>query len=59
MTVYNMPVWLRKYTFNKLKEWYKPDTSNEDSWVQGEGRKQAVKNKQIKTPTYVTKASKK
>jgi hypothetical protein len=54
-----MPVWLRKYTFNKLKEWYKQDTSNEDSWVQGEGRKQAVKNKQIKTPTYVTKASKK
>jgi hypothetical protein len=21
-TVYNMPIWLRKFTFNKLKEWY-------------------------------------
>ena len=21
-TVYNMPVWLRKYTFNKMKEYY-------------------------------------
>ena len=22
MTVYNMPIWLRKLTFNKLKEWF-------------------------------------
>ena len=21
-TVYNMPIWLRTFTFNKLKEWY-------------------------------------
>jgi len=26
-TVYNMPVWLRLYTFNRLKEWY--DKQNE------------------------------
>jgi hypothetical protein len=21
-TIYNMPIWLRNYTFNKIKDWY-------------------------------------
>jgi hypothetical protein len=25
-TVYNMPIWLRKFTFNKIKEWYDKET---------------------------------
>jgi hypothetical protein len=58
-TVYNMPIWLRNYTFNKLKEWYQPKNSNEDSWVNGSVKEEASKNKKIKVPTYVTKASKK
>ena len=60
--IYNMPIWLRKFTFNKIKEWYenqKP-TKNEDSWVNNsEAKQEASKNKNIKVPTYVTKASKK
>jgi hypothetical protein len=32
---------------------------NEDSWVQGNVKEEASKNKQVKVPTYVTKASKK
>jgi hypothetical protein len=60
-TVYNMPIWLRNYTFNKLKEWYNQETKNpnEDSWTSGAAKEEASKNKQIKVPTYVTKASKK
>ena len=60
-TVYNMPIWLRKFTFNKIKEWYSKskDTKNEDSWVSGEAKENAAKNKKINPPTYVTKASKK
>jgi hypothetical protein len=59
-TVYNMPIWLRKFTFNKLKEYYTPkDNKNESSWTQGDVKEEASKNKQIKVPTYVTKASKK
>jgi hypothetical protein len=60
-TVYNMPIWLRNYTFNKLKEWYNQETKNpnEDSWTNGVAKEEASKNKQIKVPTYVTKASKK
>jgi hypothetical protein len=60
-TVYNMPIWLRKFTFNKIKEWYDQSKSNkkEDSWLSGEAKENAAKNKKVKPPTYVTKASKK
>jgi len=56
-----MPLWLRTFTFNKLKEWYNQEIKNpnEDSWTSGAAKEEASKNKQIKVPTYVTKASKK
>jgi hypothetical protein len=56
-----MPIWLRNYTFNKLKEYYhqSTNTKNEDSWTQGSVKEEASKNKQVQVPTYVTKASKK
>lgn len=56
-----MPIWLRNYTFHKIKDFYekKNHNANEDSWVQGSVKEEASKNKQIKVPTYVTKASKK
>ena len=60
-TVYNMPIWLRKFTFNNLKEHYQP--SDNDDVV--EKSKQAMKAAQsegiapkVNVPTYVTKASK-
>jgi hypothetical protein len=61
VTVYNMPLWLRKYTFQIIKEWYdnsKPD-ENGASWVSSVAKEEASKNKKINVPTYVTKASKK
>lgn len=61
-TIYNMPIWLRKFTFHKVKEWYdnQKSTENEDSWVKNsEAKKTASSNKTINVPTYVTKASKK
>ena len=56
-----MPIWLRNYTFHKLKDWYNAENKNpnEDSWTKGAIKEEASKNKQIKVPTYVTKASKK
>jgi hypothetical protein len=56
-----MPIWLRNYTFNKLKEYYHQSNQNpnEDSWTQGSIKEEASKNKKIQVPTYVTKASKK
>lgn len=30
-TVYNMPIWLRKYTFNEIKEYYQEKNSSKDN----------------------------
>jgi hypothetical protein len=59
--IYNMPIWLRNYTFHKLKDWYDQSNKNpnEDSWTKGSVKEEASKNKQVQVPTYVTKASKK
>jgi hypothetical protein len=56
-----MPIWLRNFTFNKLKTWYddQQPTNGNDSWTQGSVKEEASKNKKVQVPTYVTKASKK
>ena len=56
-TIYNMPIWLRKFTFNKLKEHYSP---KKDDIVD-----ESIKNMKLapkiptSNPTYSTRASKK
>ena len=61
-TVYNMPIWLRNFTFNKLKDHYQKNNSqDQETNIQ----KSISTMKQAKTenivpqrvPTYVTKAS--
>ena len=58
-----MPIWLRNFTFKKLKEWYDQSSnknqSNENTWVQGNVREEAFKNKKNISSSYTTKASKK
>jgi hypothetical protein len=53
-TVYNMPIWLRKFTFNKIKEFYEPKE---------EENTQVPNVKSLARPniehTYSTKATKK
>jgi hypothetical protein len=60
-TIYNMPIWLRNFTFNKIKEWHdKSKPKNiDDSWTNSGTKSEASKNKKIKPPGYVTKASRK
>lgn len=57
-----MPVWLRKLTFNKLKEWYEKQNnqankSNEDSWLKGDVRKEALQNKTISPMAHMPNTS--
>jgi hypothetical protein len=62
-TIYNMPVWLRRFTFEKIKEFY--DKEREEA----EKQQNMMKNKTKpgisqpdiapKQPTYVAKAPKK
>jgi len=45
-----MPTWLRKFTFNKIKKYYEDQNkessqSAENSWLSGEAKEQAAKNK--------------
>jgi hypothetical protein len=57
-----MPIWLRNYTFNKIKEWYNQtlkNESNEETWVKDDIKKSVSKNTKVNPPSYITKASKK
>jgi hypothetical protein len=56
-TVYNMPIWLRLFTFNKMKEHYDKQAEEQEK------AQNQLKNKQNKeiarpniAPTYKTKA---
>jgi hypothetical protein len=54
-----MPLWLRRFTYNKLYEHYqeKENENSTDSKIQ-EGIKKALIERQAKEATYTTKASK-
>jgi hypothetical protein len=68
-TIYNMPIWLRKFTFNKIFDHYESENTKQN----GNTVQQSInalksagftsdnmKNaKQQNTPTYTTRASKK
>jgi hypothetical protein len=49
-TVYNMPIWLRKFTYNKMKEYYnKQNTAqNEDLGAQS----QKIKDGKVDIPSH-------
>ena len=68
-TVYNMPIWLRKFTYQQIAE-YKQQVSDAQKKAAGKNKKGTnidlnnpgnVPNSsnQIKPPSYITKASKK
>ena len=49
-TVYNMPIWLRKFTFNKMREYYDKQNAskNEDLAIQS----QKIKEGKIDVPKH-------
>jgi hypothetical protein len=66
-TVYNMPVWLRRFTFEKIKEFYEKEREAMDKQqnvltndsVKDVNRPNITPSSNNKQPTYVTKAPKK
>lgn len=63
-TVYNMPIWLRRFTFNSMDEYYKKE-QEEYNKIKGQSElvtankplsKPAIPNTK---PTYTSKVSKK
>ncbi len=62
-TVYNMPIWLRRFTFNSIKEFYdKEKEEYEKATNKGKGLQspdKALAPPKTPLPTYTTKAPKK
>ena len=69
-TVYNLPIWLRKYTFSEIQKHYeaeaeasKPKGSNTTQMIDSNGNINtpafAQASKEFSPPTYSTKANKK
>ena len=69
-TVYNLPIWLRKYTFSEIQKHYeaeaeasKPKGSNTTQMIDDQGNVNvpafSKASKEFSPPTYSTKASKK
>ena len=52
-TVYCMPIWLRKFTFGKLKVYYE-----EQKEANQRASKPPEPTNRVKKPTFITKASK-
>jgi hypothetical protein len=69
-TIYNMPIWLRKYTFNEIREYYEAE-SKANTISTNPGSKTLIDSSgkvnvpefasasKVFTPSYSTKASKK
>ena len=54
-TVYNMPIWLRNFTFNKIKDYY--DKQNEDiKNAQGGKGKKVTENGKGVSPEFLKDA---
>ena len=57
--VYNMPVWLRKFTFTKIQEFYDKE---KESYEKVKGNQQLTPNQAqgpaVKNPSYTTRARK-
>ena len=65
-TVYNMPIWLRKFTFNKLKSHYdeiekahKKSTQGKNTQVDFNNPSKNTPPKTIQPPSYISKRAKK
>ena len=61
-TIYNMPLWLRKFTYNKIYEYHQSKNSQQDTVEQSIKTLKsagATNSPKINVPSYVTKASKK
>jgi hypothetical protein len=62
-TIYNMPIWLRRFTFEKIKEFYdkeREETEKQQNLMKNKSSKEISRpNVAPKQPTYVAKAPKK
>jgi hypothetical protein len=61
-TIYNMPIWLRRFTFNKIKEHFEKQNEENEKQQNMLNNKQNARKEIARpniAPTYTTKAPKK
>jgi hypothetical protein len=54
-----MPIWLRKFTFNKIKEYHDSQNKNtqaEDSWTNKSGAAAQHSSQKVKVPDFINKS---
>ena len=58
-TVYDMPIWLRRWTFNEIKKHYEEEAAAAEGKTSSSGGKQTVINSDgtIKTPELLQKVA--
>lgn len=54
-TVYNMPIWLRNFTFNKINDFY---IKQNEEYEKASSNKQKVEFPKARVPDFVSKARK-
>jgi hypothetical protein len=56
-TVYNMPIWLRRFTFQQINNYYEEEKSNSQKSSSQPGTKTVIgADGKIKAPEYISKA---
>ena len=53
-TVYNFPIWLRRFTFRTMLDWYAKEKKQNEAQS---GQQSLLQDGKIKAPDYSTKAS--
>jgi hypothetical protein len=56
-TVYNMPVWLRRFTFNEISNYYYEEKESYENAAKSGSKTVIGKDGKIKAPEYLNKAS--
>ena len=57
-TIYNMPIWLRKFTFNEIDEYNKDQNKKAEAARKGKGKKSMIDSSgQVNRPTFKNKSS--
>ncbi len=57
-TIYNMPIWLRKFTFHEINEYNKSQNKKAEESRKGKGKKSMVDSSgQVNRPTFQNKSS--
>ena len=57
-TIYNMPIWLRNFTFQKINEFYEKEAEATKKASRGTTPSSMPKGPAIRKPSYSTKARK-